>query len=116
MESSEEQRSDVGALLFEHWMIYQQEVKHIVQQKEFAEYIGMDDKNFNHIYKGRRKVSKAVARQLAEFFDDLRFYDAAGYDRPDPHLHYVQSNWEDVPNGTKKQIAEIVAKYVGRKK
>jgi DNA-binding XRE family transcriptional regulator len=97
-------------------MNYQQLRKRVVSQKEFAEYIGLDDQKYNHIYKGKRKPSLALIRQLAEFFDDIRFYDAGGYERPDPRLHLVQSNWRDLPNGITKQIADIVAEYKAKKK
>jgi transcriptional regulator with XRE-family HTH domain len=111
----EEERSEVGDLLFEHHMEYKRLKHRDVTQKEFAEYIGLTDQKYNHIYKGNRKPSLAVIRQLAEFFDDIRFYDAGGYERPDPRLHLVQSNWRDLPNGITKQIADIVAEYKAKK-
>lgn len=107
----EEHRSEVGDLLFEHHMQYQHLKKRVVSQKEFAEYIGLGDQKYNHVYKGKRKASLAMIKELAEFFDDLRFYEAAGYDPPDPRLHLVQSSWKDLPNGITKQIADIVSAY-----
>lgn len=97
-------------------MAYQYLKKRSVTQKEFAEYTGLGDQRYNHIYKGKRKASLEVIRKLAEFFDDLRFYEAAGYDAPDPRLHLVQSSWKDLPNGITKQIADIISEYKTKKK
>jgi transcriptional regulator with XRE-family HTH domain len=115
--STDEKRSAVGDLLFEHHMLYQQKTRRVVTQKQFAEYCGLGDQKYNHIYKGKRKASLEVIRQLAEFFEDIRFYEAGGYQAPDPRLHLVQSTWKDLPNGIAKQIADIVGDYkAGRRK
>ncbi len=108
--------SETGKLLFQYHQAYRTQQNRDVPQKEFAAYIGIDDKYYNHIYKGRQRPSKEIVRMLAEFFDDLRFYDAGGYPRPDPRLHLVQRNWKDLPNGITKQIADIVAEYTTKKK
>ncbi len=109
----EENKSPVGELLFEHYLLYQQKNRRAITQKYFAKYIGIDETLYNHIYKGRRKPNRQIVAHLAEFFDDLRFYDVAGEPRPDPNLFYVQRNWESIPNAIKKQIADVVAKYMG---
>jgi DNA-binding XRE family transcriptional regulator len=108
--------SETGKLLFEYHQAYEDQLKREVPQKEFALYIGIDDKYYNHIYKGRQRPGKEIAKLLAEFFDDLRFYDAGGYDRPDPRFFYVQRNWEELSDGVTKKIEEIVAEYLGKKK
>lgn len=106
----------LGELLFEHHMIYQQKLKREVTQKEFSEYIGLDDKLYNHIYRGRRKAGKKVIKFLAEFFDDLRFYDVIGEPRPDPRLFYVQRNWENIPSTIQKQVTDVIANYIMKEK
>jgi transcriptional regulator with XRE-family HTH domain len=107
-----EKLSPVGNLLFEHFMIYQNKVRRVITQKEFADLVGVDDKVYNNIYHGRQKASKTVINRLAEYFDDLRFYDAAGMDRPDPLLFSVQRNWEKIPNAVRKKISETIAPYI----
>lgn len=116
MNNQANERGEVGELLFEHHMIYQQKLRRVVTQKEFAEHIGLSDQVYNHIYRGRRKISYSVAKQLADFFDDLRFYEAAGFQSPDPRLHYVQRNWENLSDGVTKKIADLVTEYLGKKK
>lgn len=107
----DEKEEDIGALLLEHFLQYQMKQRRVVQQKEFAEYIGLDPQYYNHIYHGRRKPGKFVVRLLAEFFDDLRFYDAVSMDRPDPDVHFIQSNWKNLPKKIRKQILEDVGIY-----
>ena len=108
--------SEVGKLLFEYHQAYENELKRDVPQKEFALYIGIEAQYYNTIYKGRQSASRDVAKLLAEFFDDLRFYDAAGYERPDPGLHLVQSYWRELPDGLAKKITDIVGQYKAGKK
>lgn len=114
--TQQEEVTPIGALLFEYHMIYQQKLHRVVTQKEFAEHIGIGDKYYNHISRGRRKPSRKTTKLLAEFFGDLRFYDAAGEPRPDPNLFYIQRHWEDVPDAIQKKIAETVSKYVPARK
>lgn len=111
----DEHRSEVGDLLFEHHMHYQHRKRRWVTQKEFADYIGLGDQKYNHIYKGKRKATLELVRLLADFFDDIRFYEAAGFEPPDPRLHLVQNTWKDLPNAVTKQIADIVSGYKRKK-
>jgi DNA-binding XRE family transcriptional regulator len=111
-----EKISETGKLLLEYHLAYKKEQGWDVPQKDFADYIGIDDKYYNHIYKGRQRPGKEIARLLAEFFDDMRFYDAAGYERPDPGLHLVQAYWRELPDALSKKITDIVGDYKARKK
>jgi transcriptional regulator with XRE-family HTH domain len=108
----EEKPLSVSELLFEHYMIYQHKQKREIKQKEFADLIGIDDKLYNHIYRGRKKAGKNVIKQLADFFNDLRFYDAADMPRPDPLLFSLQRNWEKIPNAIKKKFSQEAAPYL----
>ncbi len=45
-----EKAPTIGELLFKHLQIYEAQIRKTVSQKEFAKYIGIDDKLYNHIF------------------------------------------------------------------
>lgn len=97
--------SETGKLLFQYHQAYRTQQNRDVPQKEFAAYIGIDDKYYNHIYKGRQRPSKEIVRMLAEFFDDLRFYDAGGYPRGGTiHRHYKPFSTAATQEKAQRQI------------
>jgi hypothetical protein len=110
--TKQEKPLDIYHLLLEYHLAYQGDQKRLVTSKEFAEYIGINDKYFSLIYNKKRPPSKAITKLLADFFNDLRFYDVAGEPRPDPLLNYVQLNWGKVPESVKKKIRDAMAPYV----
>jgi hypothetical protein len=83
-----------------------------VSQKEFAEYIGIYDKNFNHFYTGRRLPKKELIEHLASFFEDFRFYDAVNLPRPDEELIYIQTMWGKLPKQIREDMFEEARKYI----
>lgn len=105
----------VGGLLLEHRQEYERQIRRSVSQKEFAEYIGIDDKNYNHIYTGRRKPSKKMLMHLVSFFGDMRFYDAVGEPRPDEGLKYIQTAWGRLPKQIRDQMYDAARKYINKK-
>jgi transcriptional regulator with XRE-family HTH domain len=105
----------IGDLLLEHRQRYEQQIRRSVSQKEFAEYIGIDDKLYNHIYTGRRKPSAEVLKKLAVFFDDMRFYDAVGVPRPDDELKYIQASWGRLPKSVRDEMYKAAQTYIDKK-
>ena len=105
----------IGELLLEYRQKYEKQIRRSVSQKEFAEYMGIDDKNYNHIYTGRRKPSKKMLVYFAQFFDDMRFYDAVGEPRPDDELKYIQSTWGRLPKQIRDEMYEAARKYIDKK-
>ena len=111
----EEIPPSIGDLLFEKIQEYEQQIRRTVSQKEFADYIGIDDKNFNHIFTGRRRPSKAVLEHLVDFFDDQRFYDAVGIPRPDDKLIYIQASWGRLPKNVRDGLYDAAKTYIDGK-
>jgi len=110
-----EKAPTIGDLLFEHLQGYEMQVRRTVSQKEFAEYIGIDDKLYNHIFTGRRKPSIKVLKHLVAFFDDQRFYDAVGVPRPDDELIYIQTSWGRLPKQVRDEMYIAAKKYIDNK-
>lgn len=110
-----EKAPTIGDLLFEHLQDYEKKIRRTVSQKEFAEYIGIDDKLYNHIFTGRRKPSKEVLMHLVEFFDDQRYYDAVGIPRPDDELIYIQTAWGRLPKQVRDDMYDAARKYIDGK-
>jgi transcriptional regulator with XRE-family HTH domain len=102
---------EIKKLLLEKYLARQQELGERISLKAFADWIGIDDKYLNHIMNGRRNLSPRMAELFAEFFNDPRFYDLAGMDRPNPGLQYVSRHWEKVPEDIQRKIAEEISKY-----
>ena len=103
----------VRDLILEHRLALQNEQKRLISEKEMAEIVGINDKYFNHIFNMRRKLSPKVTKVLADFFDDPRFYDAAGIKRPDKSLDLVNRNWWRLSERTKKKIDKLVVEDTG---
>lgn len=102
---------DIKGLLFEHLL----EIEHLegrqISLKEFAQRIGVNDKSFNNVYNLRRQPSQQMVMQLARYFDDPRFYDVMGMERPDPLLEFVIQNWGKTTHDTRKKIKDIIGQY-----
>ena len=105
----------IGDLLFEHHKKYEMQIRRTVSQKEFAEYIGIHDKNYNHIINGRRKPSAATLKHLAKFFNDPRFYDAVGVPRSDDELIYIQTSWGRLPKQVREEMYQLTKLYADEK-
>ena len=106
---------DVKLLLLEHLRVLEEREQRRITIKEFAKRIGYDDKHFNHIYNKRRPLTLEHAERFARYFDDLRFYDAAGEPRPDENLFMVQAAWKKIPDSVKRKIREEIAPYLSDK-
>jgi len=105
----------VGDLLFDYLHEYEMKLRRAVSQREFAEYIRIDDKNYNHIFTGRRKPSPANLKLLVDFFDDPRFYDAVGVPRPDEDLIYIQRAWGKLPRQVREEMYVSAKNYIEEK-
>lgn len=42
-------------------------------------------------------------------------YEVLGFANPEPELRYISRNWENLPEDARRQIREIVDKYVFHK-
>jgi transcriptional regulator with XRE-family HTH domain len=102
---------NIHQLLLEYYLAWQKDAGEDRPWKEFAKVIGIDNAYLNKIYNGKRKAGSKTIRQLADYFNDPRFYDAAALDRPEPLLSYTRRNWGSVPDEVKKRIAEDISRY-----
>lgn len=99
----------VRDLLLEHYLAMQTEQKRKITEKQFAQLIGVNDKYYSNIYNLRQKPSEKIVIQLANFFEDPRFYDACGMERPDPSLDNLNRNWWRLSDDTKREIDRLVS-------
>lgn len=99
---------DIRTLLLEHHLAIQKEKGRKITEKEFAEIIGINDKYYNNIYNLRRPPSEKIIKQLADFFNDLRFYDAVKMERPDEGLNKLSRNWFKLSNRARQKIDKLV--------
>jgi transcriptional regulator with XRE-family HTH domain len=98
-------------LLLEYYLAWQKEQGDIRTWKEFAQVIGVEYVYLNKIFNGKRHAGEKTIQQLADYFQDNRFYDAADLERPEPLLSYTRRNWGSMPDDVKHRIAEEVAHY-----
>jgi len=86
-------------LLLKHYLDWQRaegERKTFIQ---FAKYVGISNKQLEHVFNGRRDISETIARRLAVALNDYRFYDIAGLDRPPPNT--APPNYNRLPKSYK---------------
>jgi transcriptional regulator with XRE-family HTH domain len=102
-------------LLFEKYLEYQKQSGKKVTEKQFSEYIGMGQVYLNQIMNGRRSAGEKTIAHLANFFQDMRFYDAVGLPRPDQLLLYIIRHWGEVPEEVRKKLAEEISPYTSEK-
>jgi hypothetical protein len=98
-------------LLFEKYMDYQKASGQRKTMKQFSEFIGIGQVHMNRLMNERRKAGEKTIVHLADFYQDMRFYDAAGIERPEPLLTYTRRNWGKMPEDVKIRIAKEVAHY-----
>jgi len=95
----------VRDLLNEHFVKWQYESGVNKKQSEFAAYIGESEKYFSMVMNGR-KPSKRQIQLFAEVLKDPRFYDAMGWDRPEPLNEFIVRALPKALEQLKKRIAE----------
>jgi hypothetical protein len=98
----------IKELLLEHHHAMEQQQKRRITEKELAQIIGINDKLYNNVYNMQRKPSKRITKMLADFFEDPRFYDVAGEERPDQALDNVNRNWWKLSISTKNKIEKLI--------
>ena len=106
------QTSDISALLLEHHSEYQKKIGHYVTVKEFAKYMSVNEKEYSAIYHKKRKLTREMAKKFADKLDDLRFFDAAGEERPNEIAYRIEREWDVMPEEYKKQVRDAVSKYM----
>jgi transcriptional regulator with XRE-family HTH domain len=66
-------------------------------------------------------ISGKVAEPSHFRIDDLaetmgmEVYEVLGYASPEPDVRYISRNWENLPDDARRQIREIVDRYIIRK-
>jgi transcriptional regulator with XRE-family HTH domain len=82
----------------------------VVSQREFAEYLGLDQVQLSHYLNARRKNPDPDA--VAKMADKLgpEVYDILGLARPDPQLQELTSIWHKLDKDVKDQILQIAEK------
>jgi hypothetical protein len=98
-------------LLTVHVIQLQNEKGRLIKQKQLVELLEVGETSLNLAWNGKRPPSKNLVEKCAVFFNDMRFYDVAGMDRPEPLQAYIRRNLGNVPEEVKKKIAEEVAQY-----
>jgi transcriptional regulator with XRE-family HTH domain len=99
-------------LLLEHFLAWQSKTGERKTLKEFAELVGMSDKQLNHFFTGRREPGEKIATLFANVFNDHRFYDAVEISRPDPNLRFIERHWGEIPVEIQEQIVKVLSPYV----
>jgi len=103
---------------FRHWL----EMKFLEWQRnqggrktvlQFAEYIGSSQQTVSTWLNGTREPQGDNVRKLADKLG-LEVYDALGLERPDPMLHYIQKNWDDLPMEVQREILEKAEAYAAK--
>jgi hypothetical protein len=100
----------VKDLLNEHFVKWQYESGFSRTQAEFAIYIGENEKYLSMVMNGR-KASKRQIYHFAEFFNDPRFFDAVGIDRPDELNQFIVKVLQKAPEDHRRRIAEELSIY-----
>lgn len=77
---------------------------------EFAKWIGVKQSSVSMWWNGANEPSGESIRLLAEKLG-LEVYDALNLQRPDPDLHYIQSNWELIDPDERQAIRDQMEKY-----
>ncbi len=100
-------------LLLQHFLSWQEAEGKRLPAKQFADFIGIGEKSFNLIFNGKRKPTKEQTYLLVQALGDERFYELTGHTKPsDPLRLYVDKHWKKLDIKGKKEIAEIIRKYV----
>lgn len=66
-------------------------------------------------------ISGKVAEPSSFRIDELaatmgmEVYDVLGYASPEPDVRYISRNWESLPDEARRQIREIIDRYIIRK-
>ena len=99
-------------LLLKHYLDWQRDEGERKTFIQFAQHVGVSNKQLEHVFNGRRDMSEAIARRLALALNDYRFYDIAGLDRPSPLDIYIEKYLGRVDTKAHREIADVIAKYV----
>lgn len=81
---------------------------------EFARWIGVKQSSVSMWWNGANEPSDESIRLLANKLG-LEVYDALGLERPDPDLHYIQSNWEQYTSAERRALREQAEQYAQKK-
>ena len=99
---------DITQWLNNHYLDWQREFG-VRPEKDFAEWLGVNSKTFNHWRNGRRKPSAEDCDILAYKLKDMACYEILGFPTPDPLLLRVKMEWETLSDEQQVAIGEILA-------
>lgn len=89
---------------FINWM---RERGQVTTQREFAEYLGLDQVQLSHYINERRKKPDKVSLEKIASKLGPEIYDVLGLARPDPQLKQLTAVWHKLSEETKKIILDI---------
>ena len=100
-----------STLLLEQFWAWQQKLGERKTAKEFADYIGISDKIFNHIFTGKREPTEEQTQLFEAVFDDIRFCQVTNRNPGDHEFILLKRKWPKMDAETKKRISEYAAIY-----
>jgi hypothetical protein len=98
-------------LLLEHFLNWQRKLGERKTSKEFAAYIGISDKVFNHIFTGKREPTEEQTQLFEAVFQDIRFCEVTGRKPGDRELILLKRKWPQIDYLTRNHIAEDAGIY-----
>ncbi len=82
-----------------------------ISLEEASKIYGISRPTLSQWLSGKVEPSHFRVDELAEKFG-MEVYAVLGYSSPEPELYYVNQKWEILPYEARRQIREIVDKYV----
>lgn len=105
--------TDFQKLLFEAWIDYQKAAGTPVTQKDFAEFLGINNTLLSHYFKGKRTPKNMKIIQKLEEKLGQEIYPVLGLASPDPMLRSIEKRWHLISPDVKKQINRIILDHIG---
>lgn len=81
---------------------------------EAAKAFGISRPTLSQWISGKVEPSQFRIDDLAAVMG-IEVYEILGYARPEPELRYISRNWENLPDDARRQIREIVDRYIIKK-
>jgi hypothetical protein len=104
-------RTKTSKLLLEYFLAWQAEEGDRKTLKEFSDFIGINEKVFNHIFTGKREPTDQQTQLFAVVFRDNRFYEVTNRIPKDQDLVYLNRQLLRMDPNIRKRIMEEVSRY-----
>jgi transcriptional regulator with XRE-family HTH domain len=92
------------------FLAWQQEIGGRRTVLEFAEYLGVSQQTVSSWWNNTRQPQGENVRKVSEKLG-LEVYDVLGLPRPDPDLHYLQSQWDTLTAEERRALREQAEQY-----